>query len=309
MGFFTFSTTQEYYSMPIYPALAILIGWAMTSTSKWIPRSAKIVSFIAGLATAACIFLLVRSWAMPTPGDISDALTQNPDVYALALGHMTDLTFAAFAYLRVPLALAAAAFLVGTIGLWLKRRVRMYAACAIMLVLFFQAARLALVTFDPYLSSYPLAAALQTLPRGQLIFNGPYYWFSAIPFYTGYQPLLLNGLVNNLEYGSYAPNAPHVFIKDDEFVRLWNQRRRVYIATDIERIPALKALVGADRLYAIVARGGRELFTNQPLSPNSINDRDSPGASIVGSTNSWRSFGSECRAHPRLLSRSVLISC
>ena len=26
MIFFTFSTTQEYYSMPIYPALALLIG-------------------------------------------------------------------------------------------------------------------------------------------------------------------------------------------------------------------------------------------------------------------------------------------
>jgi len=26
LGFFTFSTTQEYYSMPCYPALALLVG-------------------------------------------------------------------------------------------------------------------------------------------------------------------------------------------------------------------------------------------------------------------------------------------
>ena len=31
MVFFTFSTTQEYYSMPIYPALALLIGSALAS--------------------------------------------------------------------------------------------------------------------------------------------------------------------------------------------------------------------------------------------------------------------------------------
>src|SRR5713101_9326488 len=34
--FFTFSTTQEYYSMPIYPALALLLGCAMDAEGKFI---------------------------------------------------------------------------------------------------------------------------------------------------------------------------------------------------------------------------------------------------------------------------------
>ena len=33
--FFTFSTTQEYYSMPIYPALALLLGSAMATENLW----------------------------------------------------------------------------------------------------------------------------------------------------------------------------------------------------------------------------------------------------------------------------------
>ena len=33
--FFTFSTTQEYYSMPIYPALALLLGCAMATEDSW----------------------------------------------------------------------------------------------------------------------------------------------------------------------------------------------------------------------------------------------------------------------------------
>src|ERR1700738_4438780 len=36
MLFFTFSTTQEYYSMPIYPALALLIGSAISSRGRWV---------------------------------------------------------------------------------------------------------------------------------------------------------------------------------------------------------------------------------------------------------------------------------
>ena len=49
------------------------------------------------------------------PGDISPALTQNPDLYTLSLGHMADLTLQSFAYLRLPLAVAGVAFLVGAL--------------------------------------------------------------------------------------------------------------------------------------------------------------------------------------------------
>ena len=34
--FFTFSTTQEYYSMPCYPALALLLGSAIASGDGWL---------------------------------------------------------------------------------------------------------------------------------------------------------------------------------------------------------------------------------------------------------------------------------
>ena len=40
--FFTFSTTQEYYSMPCYPALALLLGSAMAaggSRIRWGTRA------------------------------------------------------------------------------------------------------------------------------------------------------------------------------------------------------------------------------------------------------------------------------
>ena len=48
-----------------------------------------------------------------------------------------------------------------------------------MMVLFFQAARLAMVAFDPFLSSRPLAEALIATPDGKLIVDQHYYAFSS----------------------------------------------------------------------------------------------------------------------------------
>src|SRR6266568_1906276 len=149
--FFTFSTTQEYYSMPCYPALALLLGSAMAIGGDWIRRGTRVLSAIVGCAGLTCltIFFLVRN--VPAPGDISSALGHHPGVYTLSLGHMMDLTFDSFAYLRPPLAVAAAALLAGALGTIRWTGLRSFLAMTAMMALFFHAARLAMVAFDPFL--------------------------------------------------------------------------------------------------------------------------------------------------------------
>src|SRR5581483_10027844 len=68
--FFTFSSTQEYYSMPCYPALALLIGSAMAS-GTWVRAGQRVICSMAGLAAIASAIILVLVWNIPTPGDIS----------------------------------------------------------------------------------------------------------------------------------------------------------------------------------------------------------------------------------------------
>ncbi len=206
--FFTFSTTQEYYSMPCYPALALLLGSAMAAGGDWIRRGTRLLSVIAVLASIVCFALAIAVWNYPTPGDIFHALDTRPGTYTLSLDHMKDLTLPAFAYLRMPLLVAACAFLVGALGTFRQAGRRTFLAIALMMVMFIHAARLALVVFDPYLSSRPLAEALLRAPDGKLIVDHHYYTFSSVFFYTGRTALLLNGRVNNLIYGSYAPGAP-----------------------------------------------------------------------------------------------------
>jgi hypothetical protein len=130
-----------------------------------------------------------------------------------------------------------------------------------MMVLFLHASRMALVVFDPYLSSRPLAEALNHAPEGRLIVDGAYYPFSSVLFYSNKNALLLNGRVNNLEYGSYAPGAPQVFIDDAAFVRVWGTMR-CYLVADRNGLARLSALVGPARLHQMAESGGKFLFTN-----------------------------------------------
>ncbi len=263
--FFSFSTTQEYYSMPCYPALALLLGSAMAAEGRLIRWGTRAIFAVSACAAAAAFVLIFLVWNVPTPGDISTALSSNPAAYTLSLGHMLDLTLQSFAYLRWPLFLAGIAFLMGAAGTFLYKGRKGFLAAALMMVVFFQAARLALVTFDPYLSSRPLARVLERSPAGQLIVDHHYYTFSSIFFYTNRTALLLNGRFNNLVYGSYAPGAPPVFIDDAAFTRLWLGPGRCYIVATDEALPRLRSLVGDAAIHVTAQSGGKALVTNQPI--------------------------------------------
>ncbi len=263
--FFTFSTTQEYYSMPCYPAMALLLGSAMTMESAWIRRGTRILTVVASLAAAAVITLLVLDRNVPTPGDIFSALTSHPSAYTLSLGHMEDLTLQSFAYLRMPLLMAAIAFVVGAVGTFRAGAKRAFVCAALMMILFFQAARMALVTFDPFLSSRPLAEAILRSPEGTLVIDRFYYTFSSIFFYTNRPALMLNGRVLNMSYGSYAPGAPDVFIDDTQLKELWSKPDRYYLVAKQTSLPRLERAVGRDKLNVVAESGGKYVFTNLPL--------------------------------------------
>jgi 4-amino-4-deoxy-L-arabinose transferase-like glycosyltransferase len=267
MLFFTFSTTQEYYSMPIYPALALLAGSVLSRGGRSVRAGTYALLATCTILFAVLLFLLLLVWRVPAPGDISQALTQHPELYTHSLGHIWDLTLNAFAYLKLPLGLAALAFGGCAVALAFRRNNvwRTVFAIAISMIIFFQAARIALVRFDNYLGSYPLAERLQQSPPGELIEADAYYAFSSVFFYANRTALLLNGRMNNLEYGSYAPDAPQVFIDDNKFASLWQQESRWYLLAYGTDMPHLEQLVGHENLHVVAENGGNYLLTNRPL--------------------------------------------
>lgn len=265
MIFFTFSTTQEYYSMPIYPALALLLGSAMAMGGDWVRRGTRVFAVVSACAAVAVILILIHVRGIPTPGDISAALVPHPGAYKLSLGHMEDLTLDSFAYLRVPLAVAACAFLLGALGNIRWTGQRAFLAAALMMVVFFHAARLAMVVFDPFLSSRQLAAALERAPKGALVAEGFYYKFASVFFYTNRTGLLISPNEANLEYGANAPGAPKVFLNGAEFKDLWLSKCRVYLLAAQSDLPKFEAMANGGQFQTVAESGGKALLTNQPL--------------------------------------------
>ena len=192
------------------------------------------------------------------------ALASNPEAYTLALGHFQDLTLESFAYLRGPLALAVAACAIGShwrppaLASAGRRNASLRRAAVVL-----HAAHWAMAAFDPYLSSRHLAEAYLRAPPGQMVLDHEYYAFSSVAFYASHPILLLNGRKNNIEYGSNAPGAPQVFLDDTELLTLWRGEDPVYLATFDEDRNRFEELLGAERVHAVAAGGGKILLSNQ----------------------------------------------
>ena len=140
-------------------------------------------------------------------------------------------------------------------------------ALASMMVVLLYAVHLALGTFMPVLGSKPLAIAIQRnyQPGDTIVVNGQYSMASSILFYTGVQMHMLNGLKNDLWFGSLFPDSPHVFEDDASFAQLWRGPGRVFFFTPNEK--ALDKLQSLGAPYYLVARaGGKSVFSNRPVA-------------------------------------------
>jgi 4-amino-4-deoxy-L-arabinose transferase-like glycosyltransferase len=273
VGFFSFSTRQEYYTFPVFPALALLLGDALAAGER---EKSRLVIWgqglllAVGLLSAAVLgyLLWLSRHAAPT-GDIAQLLTSNPENYRLSLGHAADLTTAAFAALRFPAAGAALALGMGfalAFGLRLWRR-DYAASCATALAAagFIYFAHFAFGMFNPVLSTYPLAKAIQLRlkPEDLVAFNGEYQNHSSVGFYLKRQVLLIDGRTTVLEFGSHYADCPPVFIDKAEIARLWSQGHRVFLVTTDENFAAIeKALSGV--VYPIARAGGKSVYSNYP---------------------------------------------
>ena len=276
-AFFSFSTRQEYYTIPALPGMALLVGgWlARESSAEARPsdlragRISSLVLFAIGaIGFIAGISLFFLSHA-PAPGsDLADLLKKNPDEYNLSLGHVLDLTPQALGIFGGPLLGASLGLLLGTGLNWLfRRRGRPVAAnicLAAMMVVLLTSVHSAFVTFSPILSSYNLAQAVQKQfrPGDVIMVDGEYSDASSLNFYTGVQLHVLHEPSGNLWYGAKFPDAPRIFETRETLETLWKQSARVFLWSDQEVPKDLSGL----KLFPLAHSGGKFIFTNHNLS-------------------------------------------
>ncbi|MBI2822153.1 MAG: glycosyltransferase family 39 protein [Acidobacteria bacterium] len=277
--FFTFSTRQEYYTVPALPALALLAGVWLARESEAPVQSAlcrrgrqcSALLFAIGAAAFVTTLLLVSASApVPPEADIADLLTRNPDKYALSLGHFFDLTPEALGAFHLPLLGTGAALLIGTGLSWLLRRRGAAAggnlALAAMMVGVLFCSHRALLVFEPVLSSRDLARAIEKEYRpGEIIaIHGEYEGGSTLNFYTRRQVHILNGRRANLWYGSLFPDAPGIFHDDVSMAQLWEGPQRVYLWTEEHRRAEALRRIPAERVYPLARSGGKLVLSNRP---------------------------------------------
>jgi 4-amino-4-deoxy-L-arabinose transferase-like glycosyltransferase len=271
--FFSFSTRQEYYTFPAFPALALLAGAGLArgeqEKSRWITGGQGLLAFLGVIFGAALGYLLWVSRGVTPAADISQALTHNPENYKLALGHMSDLTVEAFAVLRAPAVGAAISLSVGFVLAfilrWKQRAIQAGLLTAVTVACFIYFAHMALGVFDPYLSSRPLAEAIkQRLAPGDLVvINGEYQGGSSIGFYLPQKVLILNGLMTGLQFGSTFPDAPPVFLGDGEISQLWRGERRVFLFTHDRELEKLRSVIKGE-MFQVAAAGEKSVYSNKP---------------------------------------------
>jgi 4-amino-4-deoxy-L-arabinose transferase-like glycosyltransferase len=274
MVFFSFSTRQEYYVLPALPPLALMIGgWlareeqaSARSPGRVAGRRIAIALFVLGWAGAVVAVYLALHAHPPARGqDISTLLTQNPNDYALSLGHFLDLSTRTMGVFRLPLLLTAIALALGTLANLILRSVNLvrmanYGLVAMMTV-FLIAAHMALVTFSPVLSSKVLANAINRHLRiGDVVeINGEFEAGSSLSFYLQRQVRILNGRSSDLWYGSLFSDAPQIFDDDASFRQRWSGPNRIFLWTPVGQRPAVNGPV-----YLLARSGGKEILTNRP---------------------------------------------
>jgi 4-amino-4-deoxy-L-arabinose transferase-like glycosyltransferase len=302
--FFSISTNQEYYTFPVWPPLFILIAAVVASieekrgldgspeeganaanpllSTRWLTGAQAVFAAIGVCVAAVLAWGLWDSRHLPFVSDVGTVLAhRGVGDYTLSMSHFFDLTGASFAALRLPAALAAVALLIGPAIGWLLRLKGKHVAATVSLALtsavFLIAAHIAFARFDPMLGSKQFADTIiqKGSPTDTFIILGEQSDASSVVFYThkffAGKPALLvlprcgqHGEGTPLLWGSCYPDAPNIFLSDEELSKVWGTGERKWLfAQDINQQKAESLLAG--RLYAVQSLADKALWTDRPL--------------------------------------------
>lgn len=277
MIFFSFSTTQEYYTFPVLPALALLLGQVLARLES--PegtgdhRRAVIgLAVFAGCCLIAAIGLVALAWlgsATTEAADLSQTMVPNPDRYLITFGRLQEMTPATFGHLTTIIHQTAALLILGPLAAlltgWRKRWNLTALVFALMMVGVLFCYRAAMLTFEPILTSKSIARVIELnhQPGDRIVVNGIYELSSTINFYTGLQLSVLNGLDGNLWHGSSYPDVPPIFLDDDAFGRLWKSPQRVFFYIGNNDLESFLARNPGFQYRLLAESGGHKLLVNR----------------------------------------------
>jgi 4-amino-4-deoxy-L-arabinose transferase-like glycosyltransferase len=282
--FFAISTNQEYYTFPAWFALLILITGSLAtieeapegnarwinSSSKWLTGAHAVFAIVGTVVALALGYGLWTSRHLPFVPDIGTLLAhRGVGDYALATSEFFDLTGASFAALRMPAVIAALTLLFGPLAAWMLRRrghgFEATVSVAFTGAIFLIAAHIALVRFQPMLSSRAIAETINrdADPQDQLLLYGDQAYGSSVLFYTRRQALLVEGRSSSMVWGSDYPDAPNIFLDDRDLVSTWGSGPRKFLFVPGDFHDHVEQMLNG-KLYKLQELSDKTLYTNRP---------------------------------------------
>ncbi len=293
--FFSVSTNQEYYTLPAYLPLLLLLAAALRRVEEgWAPvgmpgtlrglllGSQAAVACVGVLAAAALLFGLWTARGLPAAPDVGDLLAhRGVGDYTLSMSHFFDLTGASFSALRLPATLACVALGIGPVWAWRLRRrqrdIRATVAVAGSVAVLMFAAHVALNRFSSMLSSADFAKTLTQLedsgaiaPDSQVLLFGDQALGSSMPFYLQRRVGLVDGRTTSMIFGSTFPDAPPIFETSGQLVASWGVGPRKVLFVPLEHRAEVDRLLGSRRQVVLDQSSGKWLLTDRPLAPGSF---------------------------------------
>jgi len=292
--FFSWTKSRmEYYSFSAWPAVAILLGLGLeraeARAARWLPRVQGVLASLGVVIAALLGAMLWISRDIASTSDISSLMQSHAtSFYRVAMSDFMDLTPQSFADLRHQALTAILVVFIGFLGAWILRRqqrslaANMTMACA--LGAFFLCANWALGVFTPRLSSEPLAKTIleSCRPGDKIALYGEYDAASSVGFYTKKQILIFNGRYNGLEFGSYYPDAPHIFLNDHTFWPVWDESERVFLIVPASEMDAARVRMPPTKTFLFARMGDKTVYVNHRLRPDEsslaeLHERAVPG--------------------------------
>lgn len=272
LTFFAFSTNQEYYTVPAYLPVLLLIAGALAGEedcrSRWLMASTAVLA-VMSLAFAGILAAgLYSSRDLPFVADIGSVLANDRSAETLSMGHMLDLTGQSFAALRLPAALAMLALGIGPVfALWLRKRGHDFRATwvvGVTMAVFLIAAHIALVRFDPYLSSKRMAEVIskQIKPQDRMMIYGDQAYGSSLLFYLRRPTELVNGRTTSMWFGSTYPDAPKIYLEDQDLIRAWNSPQRVFLFVPQHQKAVVDRLLAGPK-FVVTESSGKIIYSNR----------------------------------------------
>jgi hypothetical protein len=265
VGFFSLSGSKlEYYALPAFPALALMVGGAWADgrdIGRWL---------VVGLVGCAA-FGVWAFWtgAGLTAGQAMDGLAELNVYYRILRDQGVPFPFESAEPFGTLLQQLGLTLLIGwplssLLG-FLGRRAWAFGVlvgmAGVVAVLVFQL----LVLVEPHHSTKAVAEVIKARAgAGDLIAHeGSLEYSAALPYYTGRRIIVVNGSRGDLDFASRLPEANGWFVDTPGLARLWEGSHRVFLVTQRPPERSVLATLSTSSVRELGQYGSRWLYSNR----------------------------------------------